>query len=52
MTYLLDANVWPRWSASERSPFMRLIPCPPIEMEEIHLITWIAIERANGEGAG
>jgi hypothetical protein len=33
-------------------PFHAPVPLPPIETEEIHLITWMAIERENAEGAG
>ena len=33
-------------------PFHAPDPLPPIEMEEIHLITWIAIERETVENAG
>jgi superfamily II DNA/RNA helicase len=33
-------------------PFHSPDPLPPIEVEEIHLIRWMAIERENAEGAG
>jgi len=33
-------------------PYHAPEPLPPIETEEIHLITWMAIERENAEGAG
>ncbi len=33
-------------------PFRAPDPLPPIEPQEIHLITWMAIERENAVGAG
>ena len=33
-------------------PFHSPDPLPPIAEDEIHLITWMAIERENAEGAG
>jgi len=33
-------------------PFHAPEPLPPIEPEEIHLITWMAIEREKADGRG
>ena len=52
MTMSLEARVtlWSPQQTAERiglQPFAAPDPLPPIQPDEVHLICWLAIERAN-----